>query len=53
MARIVKEGYKRGLILMSAGTYGNVLRALMPLVISDAQMEEAMNILKEILGETI
>ena len=53
VARIVKEGYKRGLILMSAGTYGNVLRALMPLVISDAQMEEAMSILSDILSEVL
>ncbi len=53
VARIVNEGYKRGLILMSAGTYGNVLRALMPLVISDAQMAQAMNILEEIIKETI
>ena len=35
--------YENGVILVTAGTYGNVIRILMPLVITDAQMDEAMD----------
>ncbi len=49
--RIVERSYQKGLIVMSAGTYGNVIRALMPLVITDEQMTRAMNILEEVIFE--
>ncbi len=52
VAAIVKESYRHGLISMSAGTYGNVLRALMPLVITDKQMTRALSILGDILEIT-
>jgi 4-aminobutyrate aminotransferase/(S)-3-amino-2-methylpropionate transaminase len=45
--RIVQEANKRGLLLLSAGAYGNVLRILMPLVITDEQLEEGLAILEE------
>jgi len=38
--------YEHGLVLITAGTYGNVIRLLMPLVITDAQMEEALDVLE-------
>ncbi|WP_035100274.1 4-aminobutyrate--2-oxoglutarate transaminase [Aneurinibacillus terranovensis] len=44
---IVNEANKRGLITLSAGLYGNVMRVLMPLVITDEQLEEGLNILEE------
>ncbi|AMA74096.1 4-aminobutyrate aminotransferase [Aneurinibacillus sp. XH2] len=44
---IVNEANKRGLITLSAGLYGNVLRVLMPLVITDEQLEEGLDILEE------
>ena len=44
---IVAEANKRGLITLSAGLFGNVLRVLMPLVITDEQLEEGLNILEE------
>ncbi len=37
----------RGLILLSCGTYGNVIRLLMPLTITDAQLEKGLAILEE------
>ncbi len=40
--RIVKEANKRGLLLLSAGVFGNVLRILMPIVITDEQLEEGL-----------
>ncbi len=38
--------YEHGVITISAGTYGNVIRLLMPLVISDEQFEEALGVLE-------
>jgi 4-aminobutyrate aminotransferase/(S)-3-amino-2-methylpropionate transaminase len=43
---VIKHCYERGLILMSAGTYGNVIRLLMPLVITDGQLEEGLAVLE-------
>ena len=44
--RVLSECHKRGLILISAGTYSNVIRFLMPLVISDEQVVEGLLILE-------
>ena len=37
---------ERGVILVTAGSYGNVIRILMPLVITDAQMDEALDVME-------
>ncbi len=42
---IVAEGARRGLILLSCGVYGNVIRILVPLTASDALLDEGMAIL--------
>ena len=41
-SRIVGEALSRGLILLKAGLNGNVIRTLVPLVISDAELDEAI-----------
>lgn len=38
---------KRGLILLSAGTYKNIVRILSPLTISDEQVNKGMDIIEE------
>jgi len=38
--------YEHGLVTITAGSYSNVIRLLMPLVITDAQMDEAMDVLE-------
>jgi 4-aminobutyrate aminotransferase / (S)-3-amino-2-methylpropionate transaminase / 5-aminovalerate transaminase len=38
--------YEHGLVLITAGTYGNVIRLLMPIVITDEQMTEALDVLE-------
>lgn len=43
---IVKICHERGVLILSAGTYGNVIRLLMPLVISDEQFTEALQVLQ-------
>jgi 4-aminobutyrate aminotransferase/(S)-3-amino-2-methylpropionate transaminase len=52
-AQIVKACYKRGLIIISAGIFGNVIRMLMPLVITDEQLDEALGILEEAFDEVV
>ena len=37
--------YQNGLILLSAGTHGNCLRTLMPLVITDEQLNEGLDVI--------
>jgi 4-aminobutyrate aminotransferase / (S)-3-amino-2-methylpropionate transaminase / 5-aminovalerate transaminase len=44
--RVVRYGYEHGLILFSAGTYGNVIRLLVPLVITDEQLDEGLDVLE-------
>lgn len=38
--------YQHGLVTITAGSYSNVIRLLMPLVITDAQMDEALDVLE-------
>jgi 4-aminobutyrate aminotransferase/(S)-3-amino-2-methylpropionate transaminase len=47
--QIVKYCYEHGVITISAGTNGNAIRLLMPLVITDEQFDEAMNVLESAL----
>ncbi|HLU99461.1 MAG TPA: 4-aminobutyrate--2-oxoglutarate transaminase [Thermobifida alba] len=47
LASIVKHCHANGLILLTAGTYGNVIRLLPPLVIGDDLLEEGLSILEE------
>jgi 4-aminobutyrate aminotransferase / (S)-3-amino-2-methylpropionate transaminase / 5-aminovalerate transaminase len=42
----------RGLILLSCGIYGNVIRILVPLSISDEELEHGLELLEESLGDT-
>ena len=44
--QVTQYCYEHGLITISAGSYGNVIRLLMPLVITDAQMDEALDVLE-------
>jgi 4-aminobutyrate aminotransferase / (S)-3-amino-2-methylpropionate transaminase / 5-aminovalerate transaminase len=48
--RIAQYCYEHGLILITAGSYGNVIRLLMPLVITDAQMNEGLDVLESALA---
>lgn len=42
--------YEHGLVTITAGSYSNVIRLLMPLVVTDAQMDEAMGVLEAALA---
>ncbi|GLU46567.1 4-aminobutyrate--2-oxoglutarate transaminase [Nocardiopsis ansamitocini] len=47
LAEVLKHCHANGLILLSAGTYGNVLRMLPPLVISDELLDEGLSVIED------
>ncbi len=50
-AAILRECHQRGVIVMGAGLYSNVIRLLTPLVITDEQLEEALDVIEEVIAE--
>jgi 4-aminobutyrate aminotransferase / (S)-3-amino-2-methylpropionate transaminase / 5-aminovalerate transaminase len=42
---LAAEATKRGLIILTCGTYGNVVRILVPLTASDAVLDEGLAII--------
>ncbi len=48
--RVQQKAIEKGLLLLSCGVYGNVLRFLYPLTIPDAQFDRALDILAEVLS---
>jgi 4-aminobutyrate aminotransferase/(S)-3-amino-2-methylpropionate transaminase len=54
LATAVAEGAaRRGLLLLKAGIYSNCIRVLVPLVISDAELDEALGVWEEALQEAL
>lgn len=47
--RIVTLARDAGLVLLSTGTYGNVIRLLPPINLSDAELEEGLGIIEEVV----
>ena len=47
MGKVVKYAQSKGVLFLTAGTYGNVLRFLPPLVISDELVKDAMSVLDD------
>jgi 4-aminobutyrate aminotransferase/(S)-3-amino-2-methylpropionate transaminase len=47
---IARYCYEHGLITITAGTYGNVIRILVPLVITDAQFDEGLDVIEAALA---
>lgn len=45
--RVCAEAIKRGLVLLSCGSYANVIRILVPLTASDALLDEGLAIMRE------
>lgn len=45
--KVREEALRRGLILLTCGVYGNVIRFLAPLTVPDAVFEEALDIIDE------
>ena len=51
--RVQAAALKRGLLLLTCGVYGNVIRFLFPLTIEDTVFAEAMDVLDAALAETL
>ncbi|ASU82908.1 4-aminobutyrate--2-oxoglutarate transaminase [Nocardiopsis gilva YIM 90087] len=47
VAEVMRYCHSQGLVLLTAGTYGNVIRMLPPLVIGDDLLDEGLSILEE------
>ncbi len=50
---VVTKAAQHGLILLSCGTYGNVIRVLVPLTATDAQVDEGLDIIEKSLDEAL
>jgi len=50
-AEVIRRAMTRGVLLLRAGIYSNVIRILTPLVISDAQLDQALGVLEECVLE--
>jgi 4-aminobutyrate aminotransferase/(S)-3-amino-2-methylpropionate transaminase len=48
--KITQYCYEHGLITITAGTYSNVIRVLVPLVITNEQMKEALDVLESAIA---
>jgi 4-aminobutyrate aminotransferase/(S)-3-amino-2-methylpropionate transaminase len=50
--RIAAEAHRQGLVVLTCGTYGNVLRFLPPLSMPDHLLTEGLDVLEQIFAET-
>jgi 4-aminobutyrate aminotransferase/(S)-3-amino-2-methylpropionate transaminase len=47
MAKVIKYCQGKGVLILTAGTYGNVIRFLPPVVITDELLKDALGVLAE------
>lgn len=50
-AEVIRRAMTRGVLLLRAGIYSNVIRILTPLVIADAQLDQALDVLEQCVLE--
>jgi len=48
--RVVDEAARRGVLVLTAGLHGNVIRTLMPLVMTDGELDQALDVLEAALA---
>jgi 4-aminobutyrate aminotransferase/(S)-3-amino-2-methylpropionate transaminase len=51
--KIVERAAERGLLVLKSGIYSNCIRVLVPLVISDAQLDEALGVWEDALDSAL
>lgn len=51
--QVQQKAQENGLLLLSCGVYGNVIRFLYPLTIPDAQFSKALDILARVLRANV
>ena len=52
-AAVTEEACRNGLLLLLSGIYGNCIRVLAPLVISDAELDEALDVWEDALSSAL
>jgi 4-aminobutyrate aminotransferase / (S)-3-amino-2-methylpropionate transaminase / 5-aminovalerate transaminase len=52
-SRVVEAAFERGLLLLKSGIYSNCIRVLVPLVITDAELDEALGVWEDALEATL
>ena len=52
-SRIAEEAAARGLLLLKAGVYSNCIRVLVPFVIADAELDEALEVWEQALETSL
>ena len=50
---IVEAASERGLLLLKSGIYSNCIRVLVPLVISDGELDEALGVWEDALAAAL
>ena len=50
---VIDAATERGLLLLRAGAYGNCIRVLVPLVIGNAELDEALGVWEDALGAVL
>ena len=53
VAKIIAVAQQKGLILLNAGLFSNCIRVLVPLVVTDEQLEEGLAVLESALHEVL
>jgi len=51
--QILVECYKRGLLVVGAGIFGNIVRMLMPLTITDEQLDYGYDVLESVITDLL
>jgi 4-aminobutyrate aminotransferase / (S)-3-amino-2-methylpropionate transaminase / 5-aminovalerate transaminase len=51
--QLVARCREKGLLMIAAGTYSNIIRPLMPLVVTDEQLEQGLSIMDEGLSDLL
>jgi 4-aminobutyrate aminotransferase/4-aminobutyrate aminotransferase/(S)-3-amino-2-methylpropionate transaminase len=51
--RITGEALKRGVLLLTAGTFGNVIRVLVPLTVEEPVLDEGLGVMEEALKAAV
>jgi 4-aminobutyrate aminotransferase/(S)-3-amino-2-methylpropionate transaminase len=50
---VVDGASERGLLLLKSGIYSNCIRVLVPLVVSDGELDEALGVWEDALGSVL
>jgi 4-aminobutyrate aminotransferase/(S)-3-amino-2-methylpropionate transaminase len=51
--KVVEAAAERGLLLLKSGIYSNCIRVLVPLVISDSELDEALGVWEDALDSAL